>query len=136
MFPPQPTEGTRPSSSNSAPPPSAPLLPGTLERLLAAVARHVPETPGESSPEQLLRRSVAYIEAARGSPAGLELGFTAAATLADLRLDPDALAATLLVAAARPEALAGPELAAALGEEVQTLAEGASRLGSVHWDRL
>jgi RelA/SpoT family (p)ppGpp synthetase len=100
------------------------------------VARHVPETGGERTPEQLLRRCVAYIEAAKGSPAGLELGFAAAATLADLRLDPDALAATLLVDAVRPEALAGPELATALGEEVQKLAEGAARLGSVHWDRL
>jgi GTP pyrophosphokinase len=129
-----------PSSVVSAPPPSAPAK-ATLDGLLEAVARHTPEAAGDNSPEQLLRRTLSEIEGAQsahapGLAAALDLGIAAATKLAELRLEPDALAATLLVAAAPQARIESPELASALGQNVQALAEGASRLGRVHWDRL
>ena len=102
--------------------------------------RHVPET--DAAGEQLLRRTWAWLAPApgaasgRASAAALDLGLAAARTLADLRLDPAALAATLLVAGLAPPAVSAPELGQALGAEVATLAEGAARLGQVRWDRL
>jgi GTP pyrophosphokinase len=111
-----------------------------LERLLEALSRHLPET--DEAGEQLLRRTLAWLTpgpgAARGraNAAAVDLGLVAARTLADLRLDPAALAATVLVAALPPSAVAAPELAQMFGAEVATLAEGAARLGQVRWDRL
>jgi len=108
-----------------------------LERLLTALSRHLPETePAGASAEQLLRQTLDWIAAARYSPQALEFGFAAAETLADLRLGPPALAATLLVAALPSGTLVAAELGEALGPEVAALAEGASRLERVHWDRL
>ena len=108
-----------------------------LERLLTALSRHLPETePAGASAEQLLRQTLAWIAAAHSSPQELDFGFAAAETLADLRLGPPALAATLLVAALPSGALAAPELGEALGPEVAALAEGASRLERVRWDRM
>lgn len=104
------------------------------------MSRHLPET--DEAGEQLLRRTLLWLTpagaatSARASAAALDLGLVAARTLADLRLDPAALAATLLVAALPPAAVAAPELGQALGPEVAALAEGAARLGQVRWDRL
>jgi GTP pyrophosphokinase len=104
------------------------------------MSRHLPETDGAG--EELLRRTWAWLTPAPGAASGrasapaLELGLAAARTLADLRLDPAALAATLLVAGLAPSAVSAPELAQALGAEVAALAEGAARLGQVRWDRL
>jgi GTP pyrophosphokinase len=104
------------------------------------MSRHVPET--DAAGEQLLRRTWAWLTPApgaagrRASAAALDLGLAAARTLADLRLDPAALAATLLVAGLPPSAVAAPELGQTLGAEVAALAEGAARLGQVRWDRL
>src|SRR6188768_497415 len=100
-----------------------------LERLLTALSRHLPETePAGASAEQLLRQTLAWIAAAHGSSQALEFGLSAAETLADLRLGPPALAATLIVAACPPGTLVAAELGEALGPEVAALAEGASRL--------
>jgi RelA/SpoT family (p)ppGpp synthetase len=122
-------------------PPAAPAAladPVALQRLLAVTARHLPETDGA---EQLLRGTLAWLTpgAAGVRPpaaSALELGFAAAEALADLRLDPATLAATLVVAAAPPVSIAAPELSQALGAEVAALADGACRLRQVRWDRL
>src|SRR5688572_22369694 len=116
--------------------PEDPLAAG-FQRLLAAMARHLPEP--EVAAEPLLRRTWDWLrrlprpQPLRASLAGLlELGLAAAQTLADLRLDPAALAATLVVAAAP----AGTPLPEELEAELATLVEGASRLEQVRWDRL
>ncbi|MEO8178989.1 MAG: bifunctional (p)ppGpp synthetase/guanosine-3',5'-bis(diphosphate) 3'-pyrophosphohydrolase [Deltaproteobacteria bacterium] len=118
-------------------------MPSAFERLLVTVSRHLPET--HAAGEQLLRQALAWLSR-RSPPIGarataaaaeaLECGLSAAQTLADLRLDPAGLAATLLVAALPPAAVATAELAEALGAEVAGLVEGANRLGQVRWDRL
>jgi RelA/SpoT family (p)ppGpp synthetase len=108
------------------------------------MSRHLPET--DAAGEQLLRHTLGWLtpgagapgaaRAARADAAALELGLAAAQTLADLRLDPAALAATLLVGALGPAAIPTEELSQVLGVEVAALAEGAARLGQVRWDRL
>lgn len=121
------------------PPSSGAALAAGFERLLVAMARHLPET--EAAAESLLKRSWEWLQhlpkpqpgaRAQLSSVLLERGLAAAETLADLRLDPAALAATLIVAAA-PAGIALPE---ELGSEIITLVEGTSRLEQVRWDRL
>src|SRR4051794_31480424 len=103
----------------AGPAPSGPEEPSALERLLEAMSRHLPET--DEVGEQLLRRTLAWLTpgagaaSGRASAAALDLGFAVARALADLRLDPAALAATLLVAGLPPKAVAAPELAQTFG---------------------
>jgi len=107
------------------------------------MSRHLPET--DALGEQLLRRTLAWLTPGAGpgtvrtvrvDAGALELGLAAAQTLADLRLDPAALAATLLVGVLGPATIPTAELTEVLGAEVAALAEGAARLGQVRWDRL
>lgn len=101
-----------------------------FERLLAAARRSVSDASRAAELEALLGRAHALALDA-GAP---ELGLRAALALAEMRLDPPTLAATLLVPA---ESSAGlPPLADALTPEVAALVEGASRLARVRWDRL
>jgi (p)ppGpp synthase/HD superfamily hydrolase len=58
----------------------------------------------------------------------------AALALAEMRLDPATLAATLIVAV--PSAADADDMSERLGTEVAQLVEGANRLGHVRWDRL
>jgi RelA/SpoT family (p)ppGpp synthetase len=113
------------------------LDPAALEQLLAKVSRHFPEllTQPASGPA-LITQAVAHIEAsAEAALVDPDLGVRAALALADMRLDPATLAATLLVAALDAGSF-GPELVERLGSEVALLAEAAARLGQVRWDRL
>jgi RelA/SpoT family (p)ppGpp synthetase len=114
------------------------LNPASLEQLLSAVARHFPDPgPGLSGPD-LIQRAISRIEGglnAAPSPSDPNVGLRAALALAEMRLDPATLAATLLVSAPGAESQA-QELAEAFGSEVAALAEGASRLALLRWDRL
>ncbi len=112
------------------------LDPVAVAQLRAAVARHFPETEGGGpSADELLSAAVARAEATAtvGSP-DLLLGLRAAVSLAEMRLDPATLAATLLVSV--PELAPLTDLAEAFGAEVAALVEGAYRLRQVRWDRL
>jgi len=107
-----------------------------LAQLRALAARHFP-VPGSSglSVDVLMDRVAALLaRAAPGEASDLEVGLRAALALAEMRLDPATLAATLLVAV--PGAFAPVAIAETLGPEVATLVEGASRLSQVRWDRL
>src|SRR5688572_24433894 len=84
--------------------------PAALGRLLAAVARHFPEVPAEGTSSdgsaaeagaRLVRSAYRWIEPHRDA----EIGIRAALALADLRLDPATLAATLVVGAGPERAL-------------------------------
>jgi RelA/SpoT family (p)ppGpp synthetase len=115
-------------------------LPGldraAIAQLRAAASKHFPEAgPSGMSADDLIGRAVARLESAPDAEAGdVEVAVRAALALAEMRLDPATLAATLIVAV--PSALAQPDTGDALGGEAATLIEGASRLGKVRWDRL
>jgi RelA/SpoT family (p)ppGpp synthetase len=116
--------------------------PAALGRLLAAVARHFPEVPAEGTSSdgsaaeagtRLVRSAYRWIEPHRDA----EIGIRAALALADLRLDPATLAATLVVGAGPERALSSSgALLELLGSEVASLIEAAARLAEVRWDRL
>src|SRR5688572_19465260 len=126
-----------PDIERTSPLPSrAGIDPAGLAQLRALAARHFPE-PGSSglSVDVLIDRVAALLaRAAPGEASDLEVGLRAALALAEMRLDPATLAATLLVAV--PGAFANTAVAEALGAEVATLVEGACRLSQVRWDRL
>src|SRR4051812_47993199 len=82
--------------------PAAPAGPGaTVEHLLAAVAKHYPDSAGEgSSGQELVRRALTFVAKARSDePKQWELGLRSALALAEMRLDPPTLAAALVVPA-------------------------------------
>jgi RelA/SpoT family (p)ppGpp synthetase len=120
--------------------PDVPYAEG-VERLLATFARHLAEGPDVSAGQELLRRALAHITHRPRSTAELNLGLRAAQALAEMRLDPATLAATLIVASRSGNQSTTPDPASAdianlLGEEVATLSDGATRLARVRWDRL
>ncbi len=115
--------------------------PAELTRLLAAVARHFPEAHSEGAGAEgraaeaarLLRSAYRWTEPLEEA----EIGIRAALALADLRLDPATLAATLIVGTGPRRALSASEsLLELLGEETASLIESAARLAEVRWDRL
>jgi RelA/SpoT family (p)ppGpp synthetase len=108
------------------------------DRLFATVAKHHAEAAGDAARyPALVERAWALLEAQRERfPGAVTSGLAAATTLADMKLDPGAVAATL-IAPLPPEAELSPEvLSEALGEEVLGLIENVRRLSAVHWERL
>jgi RelA/SpoT family (p)ppGpp synthetase len=74
--------------------------------------------------------------AARHDPAALARALPAADLLAKLRVDPPAIAASLLVGSAGGGGAPTEAIREGLGEEVAALVDGARRLMSMRWDRL
>lgn len=107
-----------------------------LDQLRATVSRHFPEAGAAGAPAgALITRAVARLDAAQhGDAEAVDVGLRAALALAEMRLDPATLAATLIVAV--PSAVMAEGLTESLGSEVAQLVEGAHRLGQVRWDRL
>jgi RelA/SpoT family (p)ppGpp synthetase len=108
------------------------------DRLLATVAKHHAEAAGDAARDPaLVERAWSLLEPLRERfPGAIRSGLAAATTLADMKLDPGAVAATL-IAALPPEAeLASEPVSEALGEEVLGLIENVRRLSAVHWERL
>jgi GTP pyrophosphokinase len=105
-------------------------------QLRATALRHFPDAVGAGvSTDALLDQAAARLaRAAPGEAGDVEIGLRAALSLADMRLDPATLAATLIVAV--PSAVGAGDLSEGLGSEVAVLVEGASRLSRVRWDRL
>ncbi|MEZ4380810.1 MAG: bifunctional (p)ppGpp synthetase/guanosine-3',5'-bis(diphosphate) 3'-pyrophosphohydrolase [Nannocystaceae bacterium] len=68
-------------------------------------------------------------------PVALRDALPAAAHLAELRLDPPAVAAALLVQAVTDGAVELATIEAELGEEVAALVDGVRKLGLMRWDR-
>jgi RelA/SpoT family (p)ppGpp synthetase len=135
VAPPADIERTSPARSHPG------LEPAALAQLRATVSKHFPEPAGASdlTGDALVMRAVARLEAAAPSEASdTEVALRAALALAEMRLDPATLAATLIAAVpgAHPAGLASEDLTQAFGVEVAALVEGAHRLGQVRWDRL
>jgi GTP pyrophosphokinase len=106
-----------------------------IDRLSATVAQHYPERAAEGM--ALIQRALALAQhAPEPSPSALRRGIRAAQMLAALRVDPQAIAATLVAAVMPAAGLPRHALQPALGDDVARLVEGASRLGSVRWTRL
>jgi RelA/SpoT family (p)ppGpp synthetase len=128
--PPPDIEHTRPAPSRPG------LDPTTLAQLRATASKYFPEQAATGlSTDELLGRAAARIDRAPADEAAdVEVALRAALSLAEMRLDPVTLAATLIVAV--PSAVNAADLTEALGTEVALLVEGAHRLGQVHWDRL
>jgi len=106
-----------------------------LERLLTSLRRHFsePSGPAAAAAEELLRRAVSHAEASKAQ--SLEAALRASLALAEMRLDPPTLAATILLSSPSASGAAA-ELSAvfgstALGSEVASLVEGAARLARV-----
>jgi RelA/SpoT family (p)ppGpp synthetase len=122
---------------HTSPTPSRPGLDARAIAQLGAIAsKHFPETRTAGlSVDELIGRAASRLEAAPPAEAAdVDVGVRAALSLAEMRLDPPTLVATLLVAV--PSAVSAEDIAEALGAEVATLMEGAHRLGGVQWDRL
>jgi RelA/SpoT family (p)ppGpp synthetase len=122
---------------HTSPTPSRPGLDARAIAQLGAIAsKHFPETRTAGlSVDELIGRAASRLEAAPPAEAAdVDVGVRAALSLAEMRLDPPTLVATLLVAV--PSAVGAEDIAEALGAEVATLMEGAHRLGGVQWDRL
>ncbi|HWO11961.1 MAG TPA: hypothetical protein VNN80_20850, partial [Polyangiaceae bacterium] len=98
-----------------------------LDQLRATAAKHFPETAaGGLSTDELISRAAARLEATPDGELGeVEIGVRAALALAEMKLDPATLAATLIVAV--PSLLAQPDIVEVFGAEVGALVEGASR---------
>jgi GTP pyrophosphokinase len=102
------------------------------------VAKHYSESGTNTATDPALVGRAWELLARHGErfPAALSSGLAAARTLAEMRLDPAAVAATLI--AALPSD-AGPEpeqLSDVLGAEVEALVENVRRLSGVRWERL
>src|SRR5690349_1842243 len=115
------------------------LDPAALEQLRATAARHFPESAAAAGSgadvDALISSAARCLEVSLPSEAAdVEVGLRAALALAEMRLDPATLAATLVVAV--PSAASAEGIAERLGAEVALLVEGANRLGEVRWDRL
>jgi RelA/SpoT family (p)ppGpp synthetase len=123
-------ERTRPSSSEPK------LDAVAIAQLRATASKYFPETGASGqSTSTLLELAAARLESCTPGELGeVEIGLRAALALAEMRLDPATLAATLIVAV--PRLVAASDLGEGLGQEVATLVEGASRLSQVRWDRL
>jgi RelA/SpoT family (p)ppGpp synthetase len=122
---------------HTQPAPSRPGLdPAAFAQLCATASKFFPEASASGlSTTALLEQAAARLgRAAAGDASDVEIGLRAALALAEMRLDPATLAATLIVAV--PSALSAPGIADELGAEAATLVEGASRLSQVRWDRL
>jgi RelA/SpoT family (p)ppGpp synthetase len=126
-----------PDIEHTRPAPCRPGLdPTTLAQLRTTASKYFPEQAATGlSTDELLGRAAARIDAAPADEAAdVEVALRAALSLAEMRLDPITLAATLIVAV--PSAVNASDLTEALGSEVAVLVEGAHRLGEVRWDRL
>jgi RelA/SpoT family (p)ppGpp synthetase len=112
------------------------LEPAALAQLRATVSKHHPEAGWSGlSGDGLVMRAVDRLDAAPvGQATDIEIGVRAALALAEMRLDPATLAATLI--AAVPGVASSEGLEEVLGAEVAGLVEGANRVGQVRWDRL
>jgi RelA/SpoT family (p)ppGpp synthetase len=122
---------------HTSPAPSRPGLDArALAQLRATASKYFPDTRTAGlSADELIGAAAARLEAApRAEAADVEVGLRAALALAEMRLDPPTLVATLLVAV--PSAVGAEDIDEALGAEIATLMEGAHRLGRVQWDRL
>ncbi len=112
------------------------LDPAALAQLRDVASKHFPETGASGlSSAELVERAVGCLAVATANEApDAEVGLRAALSLAEMRLDPATLAATLVVAV--PSVVAAGGIAERLGAEVAALVEGSSRLSQVRWDRL
>ena len=95
----------------------------TIDSVCERLARHHPEG------EPMVRR--AYEVAATADVALAAESLSAAALLAELRLDPPAIAAALLEGAG----LAPAALRERFGEDTEALVEGVRRVTTMAWDR-
>jgi RelA/SpoT family (p)ppGpp synthetase len=121
--------------------PQAPVVAaqGAAERLLAAVSKHYSGASGGSEVAEpaLVRLAWQFVEPLGARfPAAVESGLAAALALAEMRLDPQAVAASLIAALPASAEVSSEGVAAALGAEVAGLVESVSRLSQVHWERL
>jgi RelA/SpoT family (p)ppGpp synthetase len=136
----EPLPAAAPDIERTSPARSRPGLdPVALEQLRAAAARYFPEAAGAAGSsvdtDALITAAASCLEASLPSEAAdIEVGLRAALALAEMRLDPATLAATLIVAV--PSATNAEGMGERLGTEVAQLVEGANRLGQVRWDRL
>ena len=96
----------------------------SLDSVADKLARSHPEGP------PLLR--AAYAAAHAIDPAAAEAGLAACDLLADLRLDPPALAAAMVAGVAGD----GRSFADELGKDTQALVDGVGRVATFRWDRL
>ena len=99
----------------------------SLDGVLETLAQHHPDADLE-----VVRRAHALREENGGDEGALDT----VGILADLRLDPAAVAAGLLADLLVEEDLALDALREALGDEVADLLDGIRRLATIRWDRL
>ncbi|MCA9636503.1 MAG: bifunctional (p)ppGpp synthetase/guanosine-3',5'-bis(diphosphate) 3'-pyrophosphohydrolase, partial [Myxococcales bacterium] len=101
----------------------------TFESVRAVIAENFDGDGGE-----LLSRARGLAEPR--DPPAFAAALPAAQVLADLRLDPPAVAAACVVQAVEDGALPLDEVREVLGEEVAALVDGVRRLALIRWDRL
>ncbi|MCA9622567.1 MAG: bifunctional (p)ppGpp synthetase/guanosine-3',5'-bis(diphosphate) 3'-pyrophosphohydrolase, partial [Myxococcales bacterium] len=101
-----------------------------LDTIVSRIASHHPEEdPG------MVREAYAMVEQA---PADVPLvdALDTAQVLADMRIDPPAVAAALVAPGVVAEAIRLEDVERRLGSEVATLLEGVARLATIRWDRI
>jgi GTP pyrophosphokinase len=101
-----------------------------LDALSARIAGHHPGA--DTEPVRSAFAELARLDAAADAHAATE----AAALLADMRLDPPTIAATLLAPLAAAGTIDLDDVGERWGAEVRTLLEGVARLLSIRWDRI
>lgn len=105
-----------------------------LDDVLEKLAQHHPDA--DASVVRSAYELLTHMREERHDPVPLENAIDTAGVLADLRLDPPAVAAALVGRAAVEQAFDAETLGEALGPEVATLLDGVRRLATIRWDRL
>ncbi|HHH29790.1 MAG TPA: bifunctional (p)ppGpp synthetase/guanosine-3',5'-bis(diphosphate) 3'-pyrophosphohydrolase, partial [Polyangiaceae bacterium] len=105
-----------------------------LHEIVARLVEHHP-----SDDPSVVRHAHRLLDAKRrelGDAVPVEYALDTAGVLADLRLDPSAVAAALVARLVVDHELEVAEVAAELGEDVGTLLDGVRRLATIRWDRI
>ncbi|MEQ9322308.1 MAG: HD domain-containing protein, partial [Polyangiaceae bacterium] len=105
-----------------------------LHEIVARLVDHHP-----SDDPSIVRDAHRLLEAKRkelGDPIPVEYAIDTAGVLADLKLDPSAVAAAFVARLVVDHDIDVAEISADLGEEVGTLLDGVRRLATIRWDMI